>query len=417
MNRNRLSTMIAVLVSVAGTPLAAQTDSPKRPDPSRPSQPGDRSETERSKTAAQSAVEFRSFAWIAGRDVLNAKGESVGSISDMILDRGSGRVDFAVVKTGAVLGIGGRHVALPYDTFSWNEKEQKLVLPITVDELKTYPEFSSEEWERAVDTGRTDSTSPLRDRLAERSGRAGDPYAGKFGSARTTRVEGDVVSVDRDGSETHGEHMVLGVRTVDGATRRIALGPSWYVAAGPVVPMRGQHVVIEGSSFADEPELIVAQSVRVDGKELKLRRPDGTPTWAGASDRTGDSQPGDHTARRYLLLSTVKGSKVACRSLASGTVDDLVLERNSGHLAFLSIDPDENFLGIADTKRLVPWSVVTVFVDGTVHVDANKEMVLASPETPADLTTLNRADEVYKAYQVKGPSFRPAARSGARDDR
>src|SRR5262249_35821811 len=104
-------------------------------------------------------------------------------------------------------------------------------------------------------------------------------------------------------------------------------------------------------------------------------------------------------------------AKVDCRGNECGKVHDVIVERKSGEVAFLSIDPNENFLGIRDTKRLVPWAVAVVSADGKVRLDASKEMGLASPETPSDAQTLNSggmADMVYKAYDVKAPEFRAA---------
>jgi hypothetical protein len=43
-----------------------------------------------------------------------------------------------------------------------------------------------------------------------------------------------------------------------------------------------------------------------------------------------------------------------------------------------------------------------------MRIDASKEMVLASPETPSDLSTLNsgtHAEDVYKAFNVPAPRF------------
>jgi hypothetical protein len=100
--------------------------------------------------------------------------------------------------------------------------------------------------------------------------------------------------------------------------------------------------------------------------------------------------------------------KIDCRGSECGKVRDIILDRNSGEIGFLSIDPNQNFLGISDTKHLLPWSIATVALDGTMRIDASKEMVLASPETPADLSTLNtgtNAERVYKAFNVPAPLF------------
>ena len=119
-----------------------------------------------------------------------------------------------------------------------------------------------------------------------------------------------------------------------------------------------------------------------------------------------------------MLLSSQDGADVTCRGEACGKVDDVIVERTSGTLAFLTIDPDENFLGIGDAKRLVPWAVASVTAEGAVRIDASKEMVLASPEAPADSATMGSGGVVsmaYRSYQVEPPPFEARRAKDARE--
>lgn len=183
--------------------------------------------------------------------------------------------------------------------------------------------------------------------------------------------------------------------------------------------MRGDKVVIDAYSLDRSPDnALVGRSMKISGNELAFRNDTGGPLWAvpqGAPPKR-DNQTLDEAAFasptwRSLLASELSDRKVVCRGQESGKVNDLIIDRSSGQIAMLSIDPNENFLGIADTKRLVPWDVATVAVDGTLRIDASKEMVLASPDTPSDLAKLNNgatARMVYKAYDVDVPAFRKA---------
>ncbi len=157
----------------------------------------------------------------------------------------------------------------------------------------------------------------------------------------------------------------------------------------------------------DPDQLLAATEFRNTQNTLQLRGSDGSPAWALKTVESG----GQHYSTpysRYLLLSDLPGKKIDCRGNDLGKVHEIILDRHSGDIAFLSVDPNQNFLGINDTKRLVPWSVATVMLDGTVRIDASKEMVLASPETPSDPTKLNGgayAERVYNAFNVPAPSF------------
>jgi sporulation protein YlmC with PRC-barrel domain len=354
--------------------------------------------------------EFRSAKWLEGREVRNDNGEHVASIGDMILDRGSGRIDYVVLKTGTILGMGGNRVALSYASLRWDPSAEHFVLPLTPEQLKQYPEFNEDEWKGVTDTNASAKT--LRQRLmTDASKTAGDPYGTSVSGAKALRVKGEVTKVERVRNDGYGEQVVLTVKTEDGE-RRVALGPSWFVNSGAFAPMRGDQVTIEAVALARDPEkTVVAKTMRVGDRDLVLRTEEGSPAWAVTAEETPEQR--SRAARRYLLLSTLLGARVDCRGSECGKVYDVILERDSGGLAFLSIDPNQNFLGIADTKRLVPWSVVSVASDGVARIDASKEMVLASPETPSDIATLNSSGVgglVYKAYDVEAPKFEAAAR-------
>jgi hypothetical protein len=82
-----------------------------------------------------SAPDFRSGRWMSSRPVVNANNESIADASEFILDRGSARVAYIVVKTGSFLGMGGRSVAIPFTSFGW-ETGDRLVLNVTPEQLK-----------------------------------------------------------------------------------------------------------------------------------------------------------------------------------------------------------------------------------------------------------------------------------------
>ncbi len=361
--------------------------------------------------ATARSVDFRSSTWLRDREVVNNNGEVIASVSDLILNRGSGRIDYIIVKTGTTMGMGGRAVAIPFASFGWenaaSERKDRFVLAATIEQLNQFPEYTPERWKAMRETA-ADAKDSLHQRLGTDAASEIDPYAGNLNTATTTTITGEITSVERVRTSTFGEQVEITVRTADGAQNRIALGPSWYVNGASAAPMRGDKVVIEAIMLPRDPDmLLVATNLRSGKRELRLRGTDGTPAWAIKTIES-DGRTYSTPYSRYLLESNVQGMKIDCRGENAGRVDQVIIDRVSGEIAFLSIDPNQNFLGISDTKRLVPWSVATVTLEGVVRIDASKEMVLASPETPADLATLgtaSRADGVYKAYGVAAPTF------------
>lgn len=100
---------------------------------------------------------------IAADDLENAKlrspdGKDLGSISELIIDPGTGRVAYAVVELGGFLGIGEADFAVPWALF--NPSGDGYVLNVPKDKLTNAPRFDDKnrpnmndrQWAMAVHT-------------------------------------------------------------------------------------------------------------------------------------------------------------------------------------------------------------------------------------------------------------------------
>ena len=77
---------------------------------------------------------------LIGSTVVNDQNEKVGTIEDIIIGRD--RVLFAVLQVGGFLHLGGRMVAVPYQSLVLDESGSKIKLPgATQEALKNLPEF------------------------------------------------------------------------------------------------------------------------------------------------------------------------------------------------------------------------------------------------------------------------------------
>ncbi len=80
---------------------------------------------------------------VIGSSVINDKNERIGTIDDVIADKDKKQLSFAVLQVGGFLGVGGRLVAVPFDSLVIDDKERKVTLPgATKDELKKLSEFN-----------------------------------------------------------------------------------------------------------------------------------------------------------------------------------------------------------------------------------------------------------------------------------
>lgn len=75
-----------------------------------------------------------------GQTVVNDKNEKIGTLDDVIL--GQDRRMYAVLQVGGFLGMGGRLVAVPYDSLKIADAGKKIELPgASKEELKKLTEF------------------------------------------------------------------------------------------------------------------------------------------------------------------------------------------------------------------------------------------------------------------------------------
>lgn len=84
---------------------------------------------------------------LIGREVVNAQGEDLGEIKDLVVDTTNGKVHYAVISFGGVLGLGDKLFAYPLDRFRPSAKEaDKLVLNVDREKLKDAPGFGGKDW-------------------------------------------------------------------------------------------------------------------------------------------------------------------------------------------------------------------------------------------------------------------------------
>lgn len=57
---------------------------------------------------------------VSGTDVYSLEGQHIGSIEDVMLDKTSGRVAYAVLSFGGFLGLGTKHFPLPWEMLRYD---------------------------------------------------------------------------------------------------------------------------------------------------------------------------------------------------------------------------------------------------------------------------------------------------------
>jgi sporulation protein YlmC with PRC-barrel domain len=90
---------------------------------------------------------------LAGDRVRNSAGEDLGKINQIMIDIPSGRVAYAVLSFGGVLGIGNKLFAVPWSVLSVDEDEKCFVLEVDQRTLQTAPGFEKDNWPDMADIG------------------------------------------------------------------------------------------------------------------------------------------------------------------------------------------------------------------------------------------------------------------------
>ncbi len=76
---------------------------------------------------------------VIGTTVKDTQGNKIGTVEDLVLDKQSNSILFAVVGFGGVLKIGEKFHPLPWAVLNYDENEDAYVVPYTEAELKAAP--------------------------------------------------------------------------------------------------------------------------------------------------------------------------------------------------------------------------------------------------------------------------------------
>ena len=72
---------------------------------------------------------------LMGNDVFNDQGEDLGDIKEIMLDVGAGRISYAVLSYGGVLGIGDKLFAVPWEALTLDTENKRFSLDVAKDRL------------------------------------------------------------------------------------------------------------------------------------------------------------------------------------------------------------------------------------------------------------------------------------------
>jgi len=79
---------------------------------------------------------------VEGTSVYNAAGDKLGSIDDLMIDKVSGQVRYAVMEFGGFLGMGTDRYPIPWDMLKYDTRQEGYVVPLDESRLEGAPKYA-----------------------------------------------------------------------------------------------------------------------------------------------------------------------------------------------------------------------------------------------------------------------------------
>jgi sporulation protein YlmC with PRC-barrel domain len=85
------------------------------------------------------------------REVMNARGQRLGDIEELVIDAAAGNVAYAVLSVGEFLGLGGKLLAIPWPALQQSAGLGTFRLDIDKEALQKAPGFDKDHWPNMAD--------------------------------------------------------------------------------------------------------------------------------------------------------------------------------------------------------------------------------------------------------------------------
>ena len=78
--------------------------------------------------------------------MVNLEGDHLGKIDEIMIDLHDGRVAYAVLSFGGVMGMGNKLFAIPWDALELNLDNREFILDVDKERLEQAPGFDKDNW-------------------------------------------------------------------------------------------------------------------------------------------------------------------------------------------------------------------------------------------------------------------------------
>jgi len=88
---------------------------------------------------------------LIGNDVYNSQDEDLGDIKEIMLDVAAGRISYAVLSFGGIMGMGEKLFAVPWAALTLDTVNKRFTLDVSKERLASAPGFDKDNWPNMSD--------------------------------------------------------------------------------------------------------------------------------------------------------------------------------------------------------------------------------------------------------------------------
>lgn len=242
---------------------------------------------------ASKGFAHRRLSNLIGMSVVDVQHQPMASVEDLIVDTNFAKVDAALLSFGGVLGMGEASALVPSEALSLDVEKGVFVFVGSSARLAALtlpagklPALNSEEW---LTSSRDLCAKASKDVIvtdgdvivADASGVKPARFADSFDASKVETVEGTITTIGtvRVG-DLQEERLRLRVTTAEGREVIVYAAPARYEAQAALELRSGTYLEVTGSPVRYGTQtVLVAGSIKVKGKTVKLRDDQGRVTW------------------------------------------------------------------------------------------------------------------------------------------
>lgn len=102
-------------------------------------------------SAAGPGPDVMAASTLDGDKVYTTDGDDVGKIKEIMLDVRTGRVAYAVLSSGGLLGIGDKLLAIPWSALTLDTDRKCFLVAVSSERIKNAPGFDKSHWPTMAD--------------------------------------------------------------------------------------------------------------------------------------------------------------------------------------------------------------------------------------------------------------------------